>query len=90
LLGIPRVSLVDSDNLVVLFGIDEDHYGGFFGLWHSIDIRDFHTQDISATSVPRNGLALTDIPKEIRFIRPKRLSLQSTESCIHRIGGRDI
>ncbi len=57
--------LFQPDDLVVLLGIDEDHRGGFLGLWHSVDICDFHPQDISAVGAERNGPALTDIPKEM-------------------------
>ena len=67
LLWIPGVRLVQPDDFVVSFGIDENDGGGVLWLWHSIDILDLQTDYVSVAAIPGNRLTLANVPKEMMF-----------------------
>ena len=65
LLWVPAVGFIQGNNLVLFLGVDHANGGGFIGLGHAINSVNFKAENVAATGIPRNSLALADVTKEM-------------------------
>ena len=67
LLGVPAVGFIEGNDFVLVVGID--HANGCCFIWrgHPVNTVNFKAENVTATGIPGNGLALANVTEEMMF-----------------------